>query len=76
MGASIGSGISGLAGGKSVNDALTNAALAYGVTSFVPSSMMSSGSTRPTQVCLAPMPCRGSLYSGGAGITPIRQLML
>ena len=40
MGASIGSGIGSLAGGKSVNDALTNAALAYGVTSFVSPSMM------------------------------------
>lgn len=36
MGAAIGSGIGSLAGGKSVNDALTNAALAYGVTSFLP----------------------------------------
>lgn len=34
MGASIGSGLGSLAGGKSVNDALTNAALAYGVTSL------------------------------------------
>jgi hypothetical protein len=40
LGASIGSGIGSLAGGKSVNDALTNAALAYGVTSFVSPSMM------------------------------------
>jgi len=34
-GASLGAGIGGLAGGKSVNEALTNAALAYGVTSFI-----------------------------------------
>ena len=40
LGASIGSGIGSLAGGKSVNDALTNAALAYGVSSFVSPSMM------------------------------------
>jgi len=40
LGASIGSGIGSLAGGKSVNDALTNAALAYGVTSFVSPNMM------------------------------------
>lgn len=40
LGASIGSGIGSLAGGKSVNDALTNAALAYGVTSFVSPQMM------------------------------------
>jgi len=43
MGASIGSGIGSLAGGKSVNDALTNAALAYGVTSFLPADMSKSG---------------------------------
>ena len=40
LGASIGSGIGSLAGGKSVNDALTNAALAYGVSSFVSPNMM------------------------------------
>lgn len=43
LGASIGSGIGSLAGGKSVNDALTNAALAYGVTSFLPANMSQSG---------------------------------
>jgi hypothetical protein len=43
MGASIGSGLGSLAGGKSVNDALTNAALAYGVTSFLPANMSQSG---------------------------------
>jgi hypothetical protein len=43
MGASIGSGIGSLAGGKSVNDALTNAALAYGVTSFLPADLSKSG---------------------------------
>jgi len=35
MGASIGSGIGTLAGGGNVNDVLTNAALSYGVTSFI-----------------------------------------
>ena len=44
MGASIGAGIGGLASGKSINEALTGAALAYGVTSFLPSSMGPSGS--------------------------------
>ena len=48
MGASIGSGIGSLAGGKSVNDALTNAALAYGVTSFVSPNMMSSSAKSST----------------------------
>ena len=43
LGASIGSGIGSLAGGKSVNDALTNAALAYGVTSFLPADLSKSG---------------------------------
>jgi hypothetical protein len=43
MGAAIGSGIGSLAGGKSVNDALTNAALAYGVTSFLPADLSKSG---------------------------------
>ena len=43
VGASIGSGIGSLAGGKSVNDALTNAALAYGVTSFVSPNMNGFG---------------------------------
>ena len=40
-GAALGSGIGSLAGGKSVNDALSNAALAYGVTNFVSPNMMS-----------------------------------
>ena len=67
LGASIGSGIGSLAGGKSVNDALTNAALAYGVTSFVPSSMMSSGAQASTGM-FGPNALQKSLYSGGAGI--------
>jgi len=67
LGASIGSGIGSLAGGKSVNDALTNAALAYGVTSFVPSSMMSSGAQANTGM-FGPNALQRSLYSGGAGI--------
>jgi len=39
MGSALGSGLGSLAGGKSVNDALTNAALSYGVTSFLSPSM-------------------------------------
>lgn len=67
MGASIGSGLGSLAGGKSVNDALTNAALAYGVTSFVPSSMMSSSAQANTGM-FGPNALQNSLYSGSAGI--------
>ena len=67
LGASLGSGIGSLAGGKSVNDALTNAALAYGVTSFVPSSMMSSGAQANTGM-FGPNALQKSLYSGGTGI--------
>jgi len=37
MGASLGSGIGTLAGGGKIDDVLKNAALAYGVTSFIPS---------------------------------------
>ena len=48
MGASLGSGLGSLAGGKSVNDALTNAALAYGVTSFVSPKVMSSSAQANT----------------------------
>ena len=67
LGASIGSGIGSLAGGKSVNDALTNAALAYGVTSFVSPSMMSSGARANTGM-FGPNALQNSLYSGGAKI--------
>lgn len=67
MGASVGSGLGSLAGGKSVNDALTNAALAYGVTSFVPSSMMSSSAQANTGM-FGPNALQNSLYSGSAGI--------
>lgn len=67
MGASIGSGLGSLAGGKSVNDALTNAALAYGVTSFVPSSMMSSGAQANTGM-FGPNALQNSLYSGAAEV--------
>lgn len=70
MGASIGSGIGSLAGGKSVNDALTNAALAYGVTSFVPSSMMSSSAQASTGM-FGPNALQNSLYSGGAGVPTV-----
>jgi len=61
MGASIGSGLGSLAGGKSVNDALTNAALAYGVTSFVPSSMMSSSAQANTGM-FGPNALQNKLY--------------
>ena len=67
MGASIGSGLGSLAGGKSVNDALTNAALAYGVTSFVPSSMMSSSAQANTGM-FGPNALQNSLYSGSGGV--------
>jgi hypothetical protein len=67
MGASIGSGIGSLAGGKSVNDALTNAALAYGVTSFVPSNMMSSSAQANTGM-FGPNALQNSLYSGAAEV--------
>ena len=67
LGASLGSGIGSLAGGKSVNDALTNAALAYGVTSFVPSNLMSSSAQASTGM-FGPNALQNSLYSGSAGI--------
>lgn len=67
LGASLGSGIGSLAGGKSVNDALTNAALAYGVTSFVPSNLMSSSAQASTGM-FGPNALQNSLYSGGAGV--------
>jgi hypothetical protein len=41
MGSALGSGVGSLAGGRSVNDALTNAALSYGVTSFLSPSVTS-----------------------------------
>ena len=61
MGASIGSGIGSLAGGKSVNDALTNAALAYGVTSFVSPNMMSSSAKSSTGM-FGPNALQNKLY--------------
>ena len=61
MGASIGSGIGSLAGGKSVNDALTNAALAYGVTSFVSPNMMSSSAKSSTGM-FGPNTLQNKLY--------------
>ena len=70
LGASLGSGIGSLAGGKSVNDALTNAALAYGVTSFVPSNMMSSSAQANTGM-FGPNALQNSLYSGGAGVPSV-----
>lgn len=65
LGASIGSGIGSLAGGKSVNDALTNAALAYGVTSFVSPNLMQNPQATGAFGSNA---LQSSLYSGGAGI--------
>ena len=61
MGASIGSGIGSLAGGKSVNDALTNAAVAYGVTSFVSPNMMSSSAKSSTGM-FGPNALQNKLY--------------
>jgi hypothetical protein len=47
MGASLGSGIGSLAGGAGVDDALKNAALSYGVTSFIsPSFAQNAGFQR------------------------------
>jgi len=65
LGASIGSGIGSLAGGKSVNDALTNAALAYGVTSFVSPNLMQNPQATGAFGSNA---LQSSLYSGGAGV--------
>ena len=71
MGASIGSGIGSLAGGKSVNDALTNAALAYGVTSFVSPNMMSSSAKSSTGM-FGPNALQNKLY----GIEAVNPSML
>ena len=71
MGASIGSGIGSLAGGKSVNDALTNAALAYGVTSFVSPNMMSSSAKASTGM-FGPNTLQNKLY----GIEAVNPSML
>ena len=71
MGASIGSGIGSLAGGKSVNDALTNAALAYGVTSFVSPNMMSSSAKSSTGM-FGPNALQNKLY----GIESVNPSML
>ena len=65
LGASIGSGIGSLAGGKSVNDALTNAALAYGVTSFVSPNLMQNPQATGAFGSNA---LQNSLYSGSAGV--------
>ena len=65
LGASIGSGIGSLAGGKSVNDALTNAALAYGVTSFVSPNLMQNPQATGAFGSNA---LQKSLYSGSAGV--------
>jgi len=48
LGGAIGSGIGSLAGGKDVDEALRNAALAYGVTSFVSPSFMSQSAQANT----------------------------
>lgn len=62
-GAALGSGIGSLAGGKSVNDALTNAALAYGVTNFVSPNLMSSSAQASTSSVFGPTTMQKSLYS-------------
>ena len=61
-GAALGSGIGSLAGGKSVNDALTNAALAYGVTNFVSPNLMSSSAQASTSSVFGPTGLQTSLY--------------
>lgn len=61
-GAALGSGIGSLAGGKSVNDALTNAALAYGVTNFVSPNLMSSSAQTSTSSVFGPTGMQKSLY--------------
>ena len=61
-GAALGSGIGSLAGGKSVNDALTNAALAYGVTNFVSPNLMSSSAQTSTSNVFGPTGVQKSLY--------------
>ncbi len=62
-GAALGSGIGSLAGGKSVNDALTNAALAYGVTNFVSPNLMSPSAQASTSSVFGPTTMQNSLYS-------------
>lgn len=61
-GAALGSGIGSLAGGKSVNDALTNAALAYGVTNFVSPNLMSQSAQTSTSSVFGPTGMQQSLY--------------
>ncbi len=61
-GAALGSGIGSLAGGKSVNNALTNAALAYGVTNFVSPNLMSQSAQASTSSVFGPTDMQQSLY--------------
>jgi len=68
-GAALGSGIGSLAGGKSVNDALTNAALAYGVTNFVSPNLMSSSAQKITSGPFGATGMQESLY-GVPGLSP------
>lgn len=68
-GAALGSGIGSLAGGKSVNDALTNAALAYGVTNFVSPNLMSQSAQASTSSVFGPTSMQKSLYSVPTGAT-------
>lgn len=68
-GAALGSGIGSLAGGKSVNDALTNAALAYGVTNFVSPNLMSQSAQASTSSVFGPTSMQKSLYSVPTGTT-------
>lgn len=68
-GAALGSGIGSLAGGKSVNDALTNAALAYGVTNFVSPNLMSKSAQASTSSVFGPTGMQKSLYGVPTGTT-------
>jgi len=61
LGASIGSGIGTLAGGGKVDDVLKNAALAYGVSSFVSPSLMSS-SARASTGAFGPNMLQNKIY--------------
>jgi hypothetical protein len=72
MGASIGSGIGSLAGGKDIDDALRNAALAYGVTSLIPSGMSQSltadgvGQSALNSAIYGPTTAGGQVATGGS----------
>tara|TARA_R100001460_G_scaffold28153_4_gene56494 strand:- start:960 stop:1865 length:906 start_codon:yes stop_codon:yes gene_type:complete len=72
MGSALGSGVGSLAGGRSVNDALTNAALSYGVTSFLSPAVtsklqMGGGAGSPPSFLQSKL--YGIEKAAGAGIT-------